>query len=82
MSFKEYIKFKSLEDIASDFGVSVPTVSRWKAEDKYPEFVNIILMQKEKIRILEDEINRVVSERDIIKNSLDEIKSFFKKLVL
>lgn len=84
MNYKNVSKFieqHSIDDCARTFGVSNPTISRWKEKKEFPKSAEIVISLLNKIDDLSDSYEQVIREKnriertvDLFNNSLNELR--------
>jgi len=81
MNINTFVNNYSLDDMAEFFASGKSTISRWKAQNSYPLWAEKIYTQHNRIIELAGDLLCAENEIKRLKEELDDIKSFFKRLV-
>jgi hypothetical protein len=76
-----YIERHSIENSSETFGVSVPTINRWKSKQEFPKSAEIVIEHINYIAEIENDLRESNSILRVLQNKVRKFKDSFSELL-
>ena len=76
----DYINKHSIENCSDTFGVSIPTINRWKSKQEFPKSSEIVIEYINEVSRLEKLYSSLRSDKKDLENKVSRFKDAFDNL--